>query len=46
MEERLRAAYFTESQPIGDLATLQPLAVEVGLTPTGELPYWAGTPLL
>ena len=31
MEERLMAAYFTERQPIGDLATLQRLAVEVGL---------------
>jgi predicted DsbA family dithiol-disulfide isomerase len=31
MEERLMAAYFTESQPIGDSATLQRLAVEVGL---------------
>jgi predicted DsbA family dithiol-disulfide isomerase len=33
MEERLMAVYFTESQPIGDLATLQRLAVEVGLDP-------------
>jgi predicted DsbA family dithiol-disulfide isomerase len=31
MEERLMAAYFTESQPIGDSATLQRMAVEVGL---------------
>jgi predicted DsbA family dithiol-disulfide isomerase len=33
MEERMMAAYFTESQPIGDSATLQHLAVEVGLDP-------------
>lgn len=33
MEERLMAAYFTEGQPIGDLATLQRVAVEVGLDP-------------
>jgi predicted DsbA family dithiol-disulfide isomerase len=33
MEEHLSAAYFKESQPIGDLATLQRLAVEVGLDP-------------
>ena len=46
MEEHLSAAYFKESQPIGDLATLQRLAVEVGLDPTRWLPYWAGTPLL
>jgi predicted DsbA family dithiol-disulfide isomerase len=33
MEEPLMAAYFTESQPIGDLATQQRLAVEAGLKP-------------
>jgi predicted DsbA family dithiol-disulfide isomerase len=31
MEERLMAAYFTESQPICDAATPQRLAAEVGL---------------
>ena len=33
MDERLMAAYLTESQPIADLATPQRLAVEVGLDP-------------
>jgi predicted DsbA family dithiol-disulfide isomerase len=33
MKERLLAAYFTEGQAIGETATLQRLAVEVGLDP-------------
>jgi predicted DsbA family dithiol-disulfide isomerase len=31
MEERLMAAYFTDSQPIGEVGTLERLAVEIGL---------------
>jgi predicted DsbA family dithiol-disulfide isomerase len=36
MQERLMRAYFTEGEPIGDLATLARLATEVGIEPLAD----------